>query len=129
MQIMSQDSRTLLNGDYVSKFFLEESDEGVKLMAAADEDIFLGSYAKMGHAEMALKFIGVCMVDEDAQNKITQVPTREDMEMGDSLASGGLNPSGLKKLFERAMSSRGGATEIRDDSVPDLSELLKNLFE
>ncbi len=112
MQILSQNGRRLINGDYVSQFFIEETENGAKLMAAADVDIFLGAYDKVDHAEMALKFIGVCMVDEDAQNKITRVPTREDMEMGDKLSSGDLNPAGLRKLFEHAVSSRGGQPKI-----------------
>lgn len=129
MQIMSQNGRQLINGDYVSQFFIEETENGAKLMAAADVDILLGTYDKVAHAEMALKFIGVCMVDEDAQSKITQVPTREDMEMGDKLASGDLNPTGLKKLFEHAVSSRGGAPENSDDSGPDLLSLLRGLLD
>lgn len=108
MQVMSQDGRRLVNGDYVSQFYIEETPEGVRLMAATDVDVVLGTYDKADHAEMALKFIGVCMVDEDAQNKITQVPTREDMAMSDDLFSEGLNPAGLKKLFAHALSSRGG---------------------
>lgn len=112
MQVMSQDGRRLVNGDYVSQFYIEETPEGVRLMAATDVDVVLGTYDKVGHAEMALKFIGVCMVDEDAQNKITQVPTREDMAMSDDLFSEGLNPAGLKKLFAHALSSRGGYPKI-----------------
>ena len=79
---------------------------------------------------MALKFIGISLVDEDAQNKITQVPTRKDMELSDDLIPSGLNPDGLKKLFERAMSSRGGVPENPDgDSVPDLFSLLKSILD
>ena len=108
MQIMTQDHKRLINSEYVSQFYIVEDDKGVKLMAATDVDVTLGSYSTPEHAEMALKFIGICLVDEDAQNKITQVPTREDMERSDDLIPSGLNPDGLKKLFERAMSSRGG---------------------
>lgn len=112
MQIMSQDGRRLVNGDYASQIYIEETPEGAKLMAATDEDVLLGTYGKVEHAEMALKFIGVCMVDEDAQNKITQVPTREDMEMSDALLPKGADPAGLKKLFAHAMASRGGYPKI-----------------
>ncbi len=129
MQIMTQDHKRLVNGDYISQIFIEQTENGVKLMAAADVDILLGTYGKMEHAEMALKFIGVCMVDEDAQGKITQTPTREDMEQGDELLSKGLNPDGMRKLFERALSARGGVPENPDDSGPDLFSLLKGIFE
>ncbi len=130
MQIMTQDHKRLINSEYVSQFYIVEDDKGVKLMAATDVDVTLGSYSKPEHAEMALKFIGICLVDEDAQNKITQVPTREDMERSDDLIPSGLNPDGLKKLFERAMSSRGGAPENPDgDSVPDLFSLLKSILD
>lgn len=109
MQIMTQDHKRLINSEYVSQFYIVEDDKGVKLMAETDMvHIELGAYSKPEHAEMALKFIGICLVDEDAQNKITQVPTRKDMELSDDLIPSGLNPDGLKKLFERAMSSRGG---------------------
>lgn len=103
MQIMTQDHRRLVNSEYVSQLFIEPTDDGAKLMAAADVDILLGTYGKMEHAEMALEFIGVCMVDEDAQGKITQVPTREDMAHGDELLNKDLNPDGLRKLFERTL--------------------------
>lgn len=107
MQIMTQDNRRLVNGDFVSSVYIENASDGVKLIAAADTDILLGSYDKMEHAEKALKFIGICLVDEDVQSKITQVPTRADMALKDDLFSEGLNPDGMKKLFERAMSLQG----------------------
>ena len=112
MQIISQDHKRLINGDYVSQFFIEETENGVKLMAATDSDILLGTYGKVEHAKMALQFIGICMVDEDAQGKITQVPSRDDMEQGDELLSKSLNPDGMRKLFEKALSARGGYLKI-----------------
>lgn len=128
MQIMTQDNRRLINGDFVSSVYIESASDGVKLIAAADTDILLGSYDKMEHAEMALKFIGVYLVDEDAQSKILQVPTRADMALKDDLFPEGLNSDGMKKLFERAMPSRGKPENL-DDSVPDLFSLLKSIFE
>ena len=130
MQVMTQDHKRLINSEYVSQFYITETDEGVKLIAVADTGITLGTYSKPEHAEMALKFIGICLVDEDAQNKITQVPTRKDMELSDDLIPSGLNPDGLKKLFERAMSSKGGVTEYPEgDSVHDIFSLLNSILD
>lgn len=84
MWIMSQDGRRLVNGDYVSLFYIEETADGAKLMAATDADVVLATYGKVSHAETVLKYIGVCMVDEDAQGKIMQTPTREEMATYDS---------------------------------------------
>jgi len=107
MQILSQDGKRLINGDYVSSIYISETPDEVKLMAAADEDIVLGTYATAEHAEMVLRFIGVCSVDPDTQNKITTLPTRDDMELKDSLFDGGLNPEGIKKLLKQVLTKGG----------------------
>lgn len=115
MQIMSQDHKRLVNSEYVSQFYVEETESGVKLIAAADVDILLGTYDKPEHAKRALNFISVCMVDEDAQGKITQTPTREDMALSEKLLNDNARPTGpesLRALFESVMSSGGGRPEI-----------------
>lgn len=106
MQIMAQNCKSLVNSDYINQIYIEETARGIKLMAAAEaeENIILGTYDKLEHAEKVLAFIGVCMADEAAHSRITQIPTREDMEINDTLASSGPNPGGLKKLLKRAIS-------------------------
>lgn len=126
--IMSQDKRTLVNSDYVRQFYIEENHKGVQLMATTDTDIQLGTYNNIGHAEKALEFIGICLVDKGRQNKITQVPTPEDIAEAENFSLEGLNPSDLKKALARALSSGGGVSENHDDSELDLESLLKSIL-
>jgi len=126
MFILTQDSKAVINGEYVREFFIEQDvvKDEVRLMASADEDILLGTYPKLDHATTALKFIGACMVDEDAQGKITAVPSQEDMALKDELL-GGSKPSAaaLGKLMEKLA---GGALTPPHDF--DLSATLDSLF-
>ncbi len=128
MQIMTQDGRRLVNGDYVSQIYIEQRGSDIALMAASDADILLGTYDNTEHAEKVLRFIGTCMVDEDTQGKLTQVPTREDMKKADALLSKRLNSDCTRERFERAVCKKGG-DQNSDDSWPDLFFLLKGIFE
>jgi hypothetical protein len=111
MIISTQDNRSLINSDYVSRMYIEETENGAVLVAVTEgEDILLGTYENPEHAESALKFIGICMVDEDAQKKITQVPSRDDMTLKDEVFSGSCPAEALEKLMERIV-GKGGATE------------------
>lgn len=118
---MSQDGLRLVNSDYVKQFYIEKTTEAAKIIADTDDmNILLGAYDNIEHAKKVLEFIGICMVDEDRQSKITQVPTQEDMAMSDDLFSKGSKYSGLKKLLTHVMSS--------DDSEFDLESLLKDIL-
>lgn len=106
MYILTQDGKSIINGEFVSQFYVTESPDKTEfnLIAAADDNIFLGSYPKLDHATTALKFIGACMVDEDAQGKITAVPSQEDMALKDQLTSGSMpSPQSIEKLMAKLM--------------------------
>ena len=121
MYIMSQDELRLVNSDYVKQCYIEKIHEGARLIAETDTSIIqLGTYDNIDHTKKVLEFIGICMVDEDRQSKITQVPTQEDMAMSDDLFSKGSKYSGLKKLLTHVMSS--------DDSEFDLGSLHKDIL-
>lgn len=121
MYIMSQDELRPVNSDYVKQCYIEKIHEGARLIAETDTSIIqLGTYDNIDHTKKVLEFIGICMVDEDRQSKITQVPTQEDMAMSDDLFSKGSKYSGLKKLLTHVMSS--------DDSEFDLESLLKDIL-
>jgi len=103
MYILTQDSKTIIDSEYVSRFFIDSNPDKTvfSLIAKADETILLGTYPKLDQAVTALKYIGVCIVDEDAQGKITVVPSREDMAFNDELSSGDMPSSDiLEKLME-----------------------------
>lgn len=87
MHIMTQDHKKLINSEYVSEFYIKETDKNVELIAVGDTDILLGTYSKQEHAEMVLEFIGHCLVDEEAQTKVTQVPSRKIVESHDERVS------------------------------------------
>ena len=112
MQIMTQDRRKLINGDFVSQFYIEQVNDHANLMASADTDILLGTYDKIEHAELVLGFIGHCAVDEDAQNKVTQIPGRKEMEFSDKLCNG-KGPANMEKLFESITSGGGNPRVLR----------------
>lgn len=102
MFLQTQNGKSLINADFVSQIYLEDTASGeVKLMAVTDDEILLGTYKKTEHAEMAMRFIGIALVNPDAQGKITCVPTRDDMEQ-----AGGL-PSDFKSFLESLMSGGG----------------------
>ena len=109
MQIMAQNRKCLVNSEFVNTIYIEDTPEGARLMADVGEAIILGSFDTSEHAEAALKFIGVCLVDEDAQNKITQVPSSADMKMKDT-------------VFEKA------GIHSEDDLASALSSLLKSVL-
>jgi hypothetical protein len=117
MQIMSQDRRRLVNSEAVSQFYIEPANTTTELYAVADgRDVLLGDYDKTEHAESALKFIGVCMVDEDTKGKITQVPSRKDMTLKDKLLGSAGAPKDFAELMEKVLSvgPGGGDTENPD---------------
>lgn len=126
MYIMSQDGHRLVNSDYVKQFYIEKIHEGARLIAETDTSIIqLGTYDNIDHAKDALEFIGICVVDKDKQNKITQVPTQEDMAMCNGLCSEGLKLSSLKKVLAHMLSLK---EENHDDSKFDIESMLKDIF-
>ena len=105
MYIMAQNHKMLINSDNVKLFYLETSSEGSSVMAEIDSDISLGTYDKLEHAELVLEFIGYSLVNKDTQNKITQVPSRDELTAENCKnITDGVTPKDLKDLFERAMS-------------------------
>lgn len=113
MFFMTQNRKALINGEFVSAFYIEESDKieaadknKYRLMAdGPDGAILLGYYEKAEHATTALKFIGCCLVDDDAKAKITQIPTNEDLALKDKFTGDKSFMAGLEKLKEAIMSS------------------------
>jgi len=99
MQIMSQDRKHLINADHAHMFYISETPEEATLFAAIlDGDIVIGTYEKPSHAEMALKFIATSRADPEDRDKITMIPTREELESIDDISS--KMPKGLlRKIF------------------------------
>lgn len=105
MYIMSQNHKMLINSDNVKLFYIEETPEGVSLMAEVYKEFCLGTYDKLEHAELALEFIGYCLVSKNTHDKITQVPSRDELTAENCKnITDGVTPKDLKDLFERAMS-------------------------
>lgn len=128
MQIMSQDGRRLVNSDYVKQFYIEVIHEGTRLIADTDACVIqLGTYDNVDHAKDALEFIGICMVDKDKQNKITQAPTQEDMAICNGFCSEGLKLSSMKKVLAHMLSLKE-TPENHDDSKFDIESMLKDIF-
>lgn len=127
MYILTQDGKSLINGEFVSQFYIEENADKTVfcLMAATDDHVFLGSYPKLDHATTALKFIGAGMVDEDAQGKITAVPSQEDMALKDQLTSGVMpSPQSIEKLMAKLM----GGGDSKPEGLDDFESFLSALF-
>lgn len=111
MVIMSQNKQVLINSEYVREIFIApagdtsrvDTEAGkVRLVAATDENVIIGMFKEVKHAVGALEFIAVCMVDEEAREKITHVPTQENMELSERMSSDDVFPGEvLKEFFEK----------------------------
>jgi len=115
MYILAQDGTALINGEYVSRFSIDKAPTGEFYLDAvfSDESVTLGTYPKLDHATTALKFIGHCLVDEDAQGKVTAIPSQEDMALKDELTAGSMpSAATLEKLMEK-LTGGGGRPRLR----------------
>lgn len=107
MQIMTQDRKRLINGDFVRLIYIDDTSKRAKLMVTVDkDDILLGVYDKSEQAELALSFIAICLIDEMAPHKITQVPSQSDITTIYSRFPDGINSDGVRKLLEHAMTAK-----------------------
>ena len=78
MYIMSQNKTSLINPVYVSRYYIDETPEGTRVMAVVDDEpVILGVYKELKRAKNVLEFIGVSLNDEEAASKTTQIPTEE----------------------------------------------------
>jgi long-subunit acyl-CoA synthetase (AMP-forming) len=103
MYIMTQDHKRLINSEYIGQIYVVEDNGKTGLYIVLDDDeMLLGAYEKAEHADDALKFVGVCLVDKDSQGKIIQLPSLKDMELKDKMV-GADKPRDFAELMEKVL--------------------------
>lgn len=118
MIILSQCRTAAINSEYAEKFYITTDEAGAHLLQAdlGSETLTLGTYANPSYAKHALEFICTCMVDENAQGKITLTPTDNDLLCKTLL--------GASKDTEKALHS-DTLEAILEGTLSDIMETLK----
>ena len=114
MLIMTQDGKRLINSEHTSLIFISETPDEVEIFATVEADVSLGTFGNMNHAKKVLRFLAEASVDPEAQDKITCVPTCEELA----------NAESASKKFAQAFCK--AKKNDRLDPFSLLSELLNN---